>query len=135
MWRAVGCIVAGLLAWAVVVTLLNFGLRAAIPDYHAAEATLQFTLAMKIGRLAEAALASVAAGAIIGLISPSKKWAPWAAGLILLAMFLPEHVKLWTRFPVWYHLSFLVPLAPLFAVGSFLARSSSARDRNPLAAS
>jgi hypothetical protein len=135
MWRAVGSIVAGLAAWAVVVTLLNFGLRAAIPDYHAAEATLQFSLAMKIGRLTEAALASVAAGAIIGLIAPSKKWAPWAAGLILLAMFLPEHVKLWLRFPLWYHLAFLVPLAPLFALGSFLARGSSVGDRNPLAAS
>ena len=31
MWRAVGSIVAGLVAWAVVVTLINFALRAAIP--------------------------------------------------------------------------------------------------------
>src|SRR5215467_2294661 len=100
MWRTVGSIVAGLVAWAVVVTLLNFGLRAAIPGYHAAEATLQFTLAMKIGRLSEAALTSLAAGAVVGMISPSKKWAPWVTGLIILAMFLPEHVKLWTRFPV-----------------------------------
>ena len=125
MWRAVGSIVAGLVAWAVVVTLLNFGLRAAIPGYHAAEATLQFTMAMKIGRLAEAALTSVAAGAVVGMIAPTKKWAPWMTGLIVLALFLPEHVKLWTRFPPWYHLSFLVPLVPLVALGGFLARSSA----------
>ncbi len=51
MWRTIGSIVAGLVAWAVVVTVLNFGLRAFIPGYHAAEATLQFTLAMKSGPL------------------------------------------------------------------------------------
>jgi|SRR5690349_6868738 len=127
MWRTVASIVAGLIAWAVVVTLLNFGLRAAIPGYHAAEATLQFTMAMKIGRLTEAALTSLAAGAVVGLISP-KKWAPWVVGLITLAIFLPEHVKLWHSFPVWYHLSFLVPLVPLVVLGAMLVRNRGAAD-------
>ena len=44
MWRTALGIVGGLAAWAVIATLLNFGLRAAIPAYHAAEATLQFTM-------------------------------------------------------------------------------------------
>ena len=126
MWRTVAAIVAGLVAWAVVVTILNFGLRAAIPGYHEAEATLQFTMAMKIGRLTEAALASLAAGAVVALIAPAKKWAPWLVGLIVLAMFLPVHVKLWHAFPVWYHLSFLVPLVPLVALGAALAKGSAA---------
>lgn len=120
MWRTVAGVVAGLATWALVVTLLNFALRAAIPGYHAAEATLQFTLPMKGGRLIEAALASVAAGAVVGLVARSKKWAPWAVGLIILAMFLPVHVNLWNKFPVWYHLAFLVPLAPLVALGASL---------------
>jgi hypothetical protein len=135
MWRTVGSIVAGLVAWAVVVTLLNFGLRSAIPGYHAAEATLQFTLAMKIGRLSEAALTSLAAGWVAGFIAPSKKWAPWVVGLIILAVFLPEHVKLWTRFPLWYHLSFLVPLVPLVGLGGFLARGGGLGERSPATAS
>jgi hypothetical protein len=120
MWRTAGSIVAGLVTWIVVVTLLNFGLRAAIPDYHAAETTLQFTLAMKIGRLAEAALTSITAGAVVSWIATSKKWAPWAVGLIMLALFLPEHIRLWNSFPVWYHLTFLVTLAPLVALGGWL---------------
>lgn len=124
MWRMVGSVVAGLVAWAVIVTLLNFGLRAAIADYHAAEATLQFTLAMKIGRLTEAAVTSLAAGAVVGLIAPSSRWAPWIAGLIVLAIFLPVHIGLWSKFPPWYHLAFLVPIAPLFALGAALARKS-----------
>lgn len=135
MWRTVGSIVAGLVTWAVIVTILNFGLRAAIPGYHAAEATLQFTMAMKIGRLTEAALTSVVAGAVVALIAPSKKWAPWAVGLIILAMFLPVHVKLWDAFPAWYHLSFLVPVAPLVALGAYLVRGAGNREPKPAPAS
>ena len=122
MWRTIGSVVAGLVAWAVIVTVLNFGLRAAIPGYHAAEATLRFTLAMKIARLGEAALTSLATGAIVGAIAPSSRWAPWAVGLFILIMFLPTHVKLWTSFPVWYHLAFLVPLAPLVVLGNLVTR-------------
>jgi hypothetical protein len=120
MWRTVGSMIAGFFAWGLVVTLLNFGLRAAIPGYHAAEATLQFTMAMKAGRLIEAAVASIAAGALIGWLAPSAKWAPWIVGGVILAMFLPVHVQLWNAFPVWYHLSFLVPLVPLVVLGSRL---------------
>ena len=134
MWRTILSIVAGLVAWGLIVTLLNFGLRAAIPGYHAAEATLQFTLTMKIGRLTEAAITSVAAGAIIGLIAPSK-WAPWLVGLIILAMFLPVHVSLWNKFPAWYHLTFLVPLAPLVAFGASLVRTGARTEQSPATAS
>jgi len=133
MWRMVASIVAGLVAWVVVVTILNFGLRAAIPGYHAAEATLQFTLAMKVGRLIEAALTSLAAGAVIGWIDPSRRWTPWLVGAIVLAAFLPVHVKLWNSFPAWYHVSFLVPLVPLVVIGAALVRGSGSRQ--PLTAS
>ena len=126
MWRVIGGIVAGLVAWGVVVTLLNFGLRAAIAGYHAAEATLQFTAAMKAGRLTEAAISSVVAGAVVSLVAPSKKWAPWLVGAIILAMFLPIHMQLWSKFPVWYHLAFLVPLVPLVALGGALVRKGAA---------
>jgi hypothetical protein len=125
MLRTLAGILGGLIAWAVIVTILNFGLRAAIPGYHAAEATLEFTLAMKIGRLTEAALTSVAAGMIVALIAPSKKWTPWVVGFIILVMFLPVHVSLWSRFPVWYHLAFLVPLAPLVALGGLIVRGEA----------
>jgi hypothetical protein len=120
MWRTVGSIVAGLISWAIVITLLNFGLRAAIPNYHAAEATLQFSMAMKIGRLTEAAVASIAAGAVVGWIEPTRRWASAIVGLIILGMFVPVHVGLWSRFPVWYHLTFLVPIIPLVVLGSML---------------
>jgi hypothetical protein len=135
MWRTLGAIVAGLVSWAIIVTILNLGLRAAIPGYHGAEATLQFTLAMKIGRLSEAALSSIAAGLIVGSIDPYKRWVPWAVGLITLALFLPVHLQLWSKFPIWYHLGFLLPLAPLVALGAALVRKGSINEHLEKAAS
>ena len=44
------------------------------------------------------------------------------AGIILLAGFVPLHVKLWQSFPLWYHLSFLVTLVPLVVLGARLWR-------------
>jgi hypothetical protein len=41
-------------------------------------------------------------------------------GLVTLAIFLPSHYYLWEKFPLWYHLSFLVPLVPLVVLGAAL---------------
>ena len=54
---------------------------------------------------------------------------------IILAMFLPVHVSLWNKFPAWYHLAFLVPLAPLVALGGLIARGSGASERRVAAVS
>lgn len=123
MWRTVLAVVVGLLAWAAIATLLNFGLRLALPGYVAAEQSLDFTLGMKIGRLALATVTSLATGALVALVAPRSRWAPWIVGLIALALFLPEHVRLWARLPIWYHLSFLLPLAPLVVLGARLRRA------------
>jgi hypothetical protein len=65
------------------------------------------------------------------LVAPSKKWAPWIVGLIILAIFLPVHVSLWARFPVWYHLAFLVPLVPLVVLGASLPRATRTPEHSP----
>ena len=52
MLRNVAGIVAGLVAWVLIVTVLNFGLRLWLPGYVEAEPGMDFTLAMKIARLA-----------------------------------------------------------------------------------
>lgn len=120
MWRTISSILVGLVVWTVVATILNFGLRAALPGYHAAEATLQFTMAMKAGRLSLATLASLAAGASVRAVAPTSRVAPWVAGGIVLALFLPVHYQLWSKFPVWYHLTFLLSIVPLFGLGAAL---------------
>ncbi|HJS88668.1 MAG TPA: hypothetical protein VJ738_01735 [Steroidobacteraceae bacterium] len=120
MRRTLAAIIAGLVAWAVIVTLINWSLRFGLPGYRQAEPTMLFTLGMKIARLVMAAITSLAAGAIVRAIAPASRLAPWIVGLVILALFLPAHIHLWHRFPIWYHLSFLVPLAPLVALGGWL---------------
>jgi hypothetical protein len=123
MKRAFLAIVAGFVVWAVVATVLNFGLRAGISGYTAAEPTMAFTLGMKIARLTLAVLASLAAGAAAGAIAPARKGAAWLLGAFILALFIPAHVQLWAKFPVWYHLFFLVTLVPFVALGAALTRN------------
>jgi hypothetical protein len=118
MWRTIGGIVAGIIAWAVVVTVLNFGLRLWLPGYVQVEHAMLFTLPMKIARLSIAAFTSLIAGAVIRAVAPASRWAPWIVGLAILTLFLPTHIYLWSRFPIWYHLSFLLPLVPLVVLGA-----------------
>ncbi len=126
MWRAIAGIVAGLVAWIVVVTVLNWGLRAGLPGYTQAEPAMSFTLGMQIARLSIAGLTSLAAGALVHVIAPASRWAPWVTGGLLLALFVPEHIHVWRDFPVWYHLVFLSTLVPLVALGAWLVRRKPA---------
>lgn len=132
MRRTIASVIAGLIAWALIVTALDWGLRLSLPGYAQAEPTMLFTLGMKIARLVMAAVTSVAAGAIVRSIAPASRLAPWSVGVITVALFLPVHVHLWHRFPIWYHLTFLLTLAPLVALGAWLVRGNAAQPRQQI---
>src|SRR5215471_15439510 len=121
MKRFILACLAGLLTWAVVVTLINRVLRLSLPNYTAAEQTLQFTLGMKWARLLMAITTSVVTGAVTGWISRSSRWAPLIAGSVVLAMFVPVHIAIWSKFPAWYHLTFLLTIVPAVLVGARLS--------------
>jgi hypothetical protein len=120
MKRSILACLAGLLTWIVVVTLINRVLRLSLPNYTAAEQTLQFTLGMKWTRLLMAMVTSVAAGAVTGWISRSSRWAALIVGSVVLAMFVPLHLAIWSKFPTWYHLTFLLTIIPAVLVGALL---------------
>lgn len=119
--RSILACLAGLLTWVVVVSVIDRMLRLSLPDYTAAEKTLQFTLGMKWARLLMAIVTSLAAGAVTGWISRSSRWAPWIVGGVALAIFLPVHIAEWSKFPVWYHLTFLLTIIPAVLAGAMLA--------------
>src|SRR5579875_637916 len=102
MWRTIAGIVVGLVAWVVIVTILNWGLRLWLPGYVQAEPLMSFTLGMIIARLS-------------------------IVGLVLRALFVPDHIHVWNKFPIWYHLTSLITLAPLVALGARLASRAKAR--------
>ena len=121
MKRTILACLAGLLTWIVVVTVINRVLRLSLPNYTAAEQTLQFTLGMKWARLLMAIVTSLVAGAVTRWISPSGRWAPLIVGSVVLAMFVPLHIAIWSKFPVWYHLTFLLTIIPAVLVGALLS--------------
>jgi hypothetical protein len=49
-----------------------------------------------------------------------RRRAPWILGVALVAVFIPVHVGLWEKFPLWYHATFLVSLLPLTLLGASL---------------
>jgi hypothetical protein len=120
MKRSILACLVGLLTWLVVVTVINRVLRLSLPNYTAAEHTLQFTLGMKWARLLMAIVTSLVAGAVTRWISPSSRWAPLIVGSVVLAMFGPWHIANWSKFPTWYHLTFLLTIIPAVLVGALL---------------
>ena len=125
MKRAILAFIAGVLVWVLVVSLLDRALRFIVPGYAAAEPKMAFTLAMMVARLIIAAITSLAAGAVAAVIAPASPRVPWVLGVVVLAVFIPVHLKLWNLFPLWYHLTFLLPLVPLVVLGARLTRSAS----------
>ena len=120
MIRKVAGVASGLVVWFVVATAANLLLRVALPDYAEAEKSLSFTLAMLLARLVVGALSSVCAGFATAWITKSRGMAVTVLGIVLTALFIPIHYGLWDRFPVWYHLSFLVSLLPFTLLGTRL---------------
>jgi len=125
MKRSILGFIAGLAVWVLVASLLNRSLRFGLEGYAAAEPQMTFTHAMMAARLALGALASLAAGAVTRAVAPSSTRVLWVLGAVLLAAFIPVHVQLWAKFPVWYHLVFLGTLVPLVALGGTFTRNRS----------
>lgn len=123
MWlRAVVISALVLVTWFAVGTILSIGMRAAWPAYLAAEPAMQFETAMMIARLTIGAICTVIAVWIAADIVRSPGQAGFVSALVLLALFVPVHMQLWDKFPIWYHATFLVSLPVLSLLGARLAR-------------
>src|SRR5262249_51296342 len=95
-------------------------IRALWPAYVQVAADMNFTLAMKLVRLAIGAAATIAAGWTTAVVARGPVIAI-VTGAVLLVVFIPEHISLWNKFPLWYHLTFLLSLVPLCALGGRLS--------------
>lgn len=120
-------VVAGLSVWLIVATIAGFIMRVSWPAYASVAKAMTFTLPMMIARLSIGALATIAMGMVTAFIAQSviSRLMP---GVLMLVLFLPQHVMIWQKFPVWYHLTFLLSLIPLTWVGTYFARASSGKQ-------
>jgi len=121
MAKRILAVIAGLVVWMIVATAAGLILRAAWPEYAAVADAMTFTLAMMVARLSIGAAATIVMGWVTAVISARSTLTTLTAGLILLALFIPQHVMLWARFPIWYHLTFLCSLVPLAYIGGQIA--------------
>lgn len=120
MLRNVMAIAVGLAVWFFVVLIATPIIRGLWPDYVRVAAEMNFTLGMKLVRLAIGAVATVAAGWTTAVVARGSGVAI-ATGAVLLVIFIPDHINLWNKFPLWYHLTFLLSLVPLCALGGGLS--------------
>jgi len=119
-------VVAGLAAWVILVSIGGLMIRLSWPAYASVEAAMAFTLPMLIARLSISAVATLGAGLVTAVIAPRSMRALLLTGALLLVAFIPVHIGLWDKFPVWYHLTFLLSLVPLTYLGGMIAGGSRA---------
>jgi hypothetical protein len=121
MLRSILAVVAGVLAWGIVVTILNLGLRHGWPAYAAVEKAMLFTVPMMAARLSISGISSLVSGFAAAAVGRSGQ-AALIAGVLLLLIFVPIHYMIWSKFPLWYHLTFLVSLPLLSVIGGRFSR-------------
>jgi hypothetical protein len=129
MARKIGGVIAALAVWMIVVTVVGGVMRASWPAYAQVAEAMTFTLPMMLARLAIGAAATLAAGYVTAVITPSVI-ARLMPGVILLIAFIPIHIGLWEKFPIWYHLTFLLSLVPLTWVGAMAAVTGPVSSRS-----
>src|SRR5262249_57045828 len=117
MKRSIIACVAGLVVWILLVSILNRLLRLFLTGYAAAEPAMNFTQSMMVARLTIGAVTSLVAGAVVMRIAPTALRLPWPVGAILLVVLIADHGFVWQKFPLWYHLTFLLTLVPLVVSG------------------
>ena len=124
MGRTVLAVIVSLVVWFAIAFCVGYVMRASWSAYAAVADAMTFTLPMMLARLALGVLATLVAGWLAGRIATHRKAAPVALGFALLAIFIPQHIFLWDKFPLWYHLFFLASLVPLAILGSRIRRTS-----------
>jgi len=127
--KIVLAVLLGFVVWFVVATVANLFIRASLSGYAEAEPAARFTLPMLFARLVVGAVGSAAAGLACVLAVRTVPAAVNVLAVALVLFFLPVHYSLWAQFPIWYHVVFLVSLAPLVLVGAWIARLFSGSVR------
>jgi hypothetical protein len=124
MVRKAIAVVIGLAVWLTVSMTIGLVMRASWGEYASVAEAMTFTLPMMFARLSIGAFATILMGFVTACITQSRS-ARLIPGFILLIVFIPEHVMLWDKFPIWYHLTFLLSLVPLTYVGNSIARGTT----------
>lgn len=128
MARTVLGVIAGAVAWLVIVTLIDRPMRFFWPDYAANFTAMTFTLPMMLARLTESTIALVLAAIIALRVAPASRYAGWGFGTLMFLIFAPYHLLvIWSKFPIWYHAYFVASLLAIPAIVTAVMRQTTAQ--------
>ena len=99
-------------------------MRLTWPAYAAVEKAMTFDTPMMASRLGVSAVGSLIGAYLAGLTVRDARVTPLIGGLVLLAIFVPVHMQMWDKFPLWYHATFLTSLPLLALIGGSFAREA-----------
>jgi hypothetical protein len=126
MVRIVLGVLAGVIVWLVVVTVIDRTMRHFWPDYATVFTAMTFTLPMMIARLAESTVALIIASVITARVSPASRTASWAFAIVMFVPFAWYHTTMiWAKFPIWYHAYFLLSLLAVPVLMASMTRSKA----------
>jgi len=126
--RTVLGVIAGIVAWLVIVTLIDRPMRYFWPDYAANFTAMTFTLPMMLARLTESTIALVLATIIAIRVAPASRHVALAFGTLIFLIFAPYHLlMIWNKFPVWYHAYFLASLIAVPLIVAAVMRQTAAQ--------
>ena len=123
-WRIPLGAVINMVTFVAVGTIGFIIMRLTWPAYAAVEKAMTFDPPMMATRLAVAATGSLIGAYLAGLTTRDARITPLVGGLVLLALFIPVHMQLWDKFPLWYHATFLTSLPVLAFIGGMFAREA-----------
>ena len=126
--RSIIGVVTGLVVWLAIATVVGLIMRRTWPAYASVAEAMTFTLPMMFARLSIGAFATISMGFVTACITQSAV-ARLIPGVILLIAFIPQHAMLWDKFPLWYHLTFLLSLVPLTYLGNRIAGAAMRQRR------
>jgi len=128
--RTVLGVVAGIVAWLVIVTIIDRPMRYFWPDYAANFSAMTFTLPMMLARLTESTIALVLATIVALRVAPASRSVAWGFGIVMFLIFAPYHLlMIWSKFPIWYHAYFLASLLAVPLIVATVLRETAAQTR------
>jgi len=119
MRRAILAGVAGYVAWSVLWALTQKGLDRMYPEIKPAfQAGEKLTdVAPLLIMLVASVVCSIAAGKTAACLGRERaRGAVLGAGIALLITGVGVQVFYWSQMPVWFHLSFLIPILPVVVI-------------------
>ena len=116
-------ILAGLVAYAIFGKVGLYLLQVCWSDYDLHSIDKSFTVPMLAARLFVGNIASIAAGVAATKMGDNKGKSAWVVGTLVFigAAYVHFMTITWTEYPLWYHLTYVLPIVPVIGLSGFLA--------------